>query len=234
MCASVDKFGHHLTNRKQQPGPPGIGFKIDENGNFDIKNKKLTNVLNPTEDTDAVTLKFLRDNNFINILPDKKYIDIKNKRLVNVETPIDEFDVVNKKYLKSAKEKIENDIQNKCLLFNDDSFIDIKNKHFINIPEPSKETDIVTKKYVDNMKLTIETRCLQQKENEPYVDMNQRHFINLPDPIKEGDVITKLYFDQFIQRINYNITVLKSEIRQLDENNIALKTAVDKLNLILK
>ena len=25
-------------------GPPGIGFKLDQNGNYDIQNKKLTNV----------------------------------------------------------------------------------------------------------------------------------------------------------------------------------------------
>ena len=26
------------------PGPQGIGYKLDANGNFDIQNKKLTNV----------------------------------------------------------------------------------------------------------------------------------------------------------------------------------------------
>ena len=29
-----------------KPGPPGIGFVLDKNGNYDLENKKLTNVQN--------------------------------------------------------------------------------------------------------------------------------------------------------------------------------------------
>ena len=37
------------------PGPQGIGFKLDPNGNFDIENKKLTNVQNGDMDRDVMT-----------------------------------------------------------------------------------------------------------------------------------------------------------------------------------
>ena len=36
------------------PGPQGIGFKLDPNGNFDIENKKLTNVQNGDMDKDVM------------------------------------------------------------------------------------------------------------------------------------------------------------------------------------
>ena len=37
------------------PGPQGIGYKLDPNGNFDIENKKLTNVQNGDMDRDVMT-----------------------------------------------------------------------------------------------------------------------------------------------------------------------------------
>ena len=36
-------------------GIPGVGYKLDANGNYDIENKKLTNVQNGDSDHDAMT-----------------------------------------------------------------------------------------------------------------------------------------------------------------------------------
>ena len=36
-------------------GPPGIGYKVDANGNYDIQNKKLTNVKNGDSSNDVMT-----------------------------------------------------------------------------------------------------------------------------------------------------------------------------------
>lgn len=35
-------------------GPPGIGFRLNDNGNYDIENKRLVNVANPTNAQDSV------------------------------------------------------------------------------------------------------------------------------------------------------------------------------------
>ena len=35
-------------------GRPGIGFKLDGNGNYDMENKKLTNVRNGDEEKDVM------------------------------------------------------------------------------------------------------------------------------------------------------------------------------------
>ena len=46
-------------------GPRGNGFNIDQNGNFDITNKKLVNVNTPTDNNDVTTKNYV-DSNFIN------------------------------------------------------------------------------------------------------------------------------------------------------------------------
>ena len=43
------------------PGPPGIGFKLTDDGNYDIDGKRLTNVADSTDDHDAVNLKVLKE-----------------------------------------------------------------------------------------------------------------------------------------------------------------------------
>ena len=44
-----------LSNIQGVPGPQGIGYKLDANGNFDIENKKLTNVKNGDMNKDVMT-----------------------------------------------------------------------------------------------------------------------------------------------------------------------------------
>ena len=43
------------SSTKGPPGPQGIGYKLDVNGNFDIENKKLTNVKNGDMNKDVMT-----------------------------------------------------------------------------------------------------------------------------------------------------------------------------------
>ena len=43
------------------PGLPGIGFKLTDDGDFDIDGKRLTNLADSTDDSDAVSLKVLKE-----------------------------------------------------------------------------------------------------------------------------------------------------------------------------
>ena len=43
------------------PGLPGIGFKLTADGNYDINNKRLTNLAESVDDNDAVSLKVLKE-----------------------------------------------------------------------------------------------------------------------------------------------------------------------------
>ena len=40
---------------KGDPGPPGIGFKLTDDGDFDLDAMRLTDVADPVDDQDAAT-----------------------------------------------------------------------------------------------------------------------------------------------------------------------------------
>ena len=46
-----------------QRGDPGIGFKLTDDGNFDINGKLLTNVAEPKDNTDASTKNYVDTEN---------------------------------------------------------------------------------------------------------------------------------------------------------------------------
>ena len=45
---------NHESSQGGQRGLPGVGFKLDANGDYDIENKKLTNVKNGDMDHDVM------------------------------------------------------------------------------------------------------------------------------------------------------------------------------------
>lgn len=54
---SVDVFGRQLIRSKEVlRGPPGIGFSLTTESNFDIQNKRLCNIGTAVDSTDAVNL----------------------------------------------------------------------------------------------------------------------------------------------------------------------------------
>ena len=42
-------------NIRTPRGPPGVGFKLTQDGNYDMENKKLTKVAEGTDNSDAIT-----------------------------------------------------------------------------------------------------------------------------------------------------------------------------------
>ena len=48
---------------KGEPGLPGIGFLLTDDGNFDINDKRLTDVADPVNNKDAATQSYV-DNHF--------------------------------------------------------------------------------------------------------------------------------------------------------------------------
>lgn len=54
---SVDVFGRSLIkSREVRQGPPGVGFSLTEDNDFDIKNHRLCNVASALNLTDAANL----------------------------------------------------------------------------------------------------------------------------------------------------------------------------------
>ena len=57
---SIDVFGRQLIRTEVTRGPPGRGFKLTSDGQFDLENKRLCAVADALELQDAVNVKFLR------------------------------------------------------------------------------------------------------------------------------------------------------------------------------
>ena len=87
---SIDVFGHSLEKTTGNRGPPGIGFKISDDGQFNIDKKRLCNVGSPVQPGDAVNLDTL--NHKVETL--KSLIDEKIKFIEElVEAYRDDVDV---------------------------------------------------------------------------------------------------------------------------------------------
>ena len=59
---TIDKFGRQkFQGGRSLRGPSGIGFKLTEQGHYDIQNKILTNVAPPLSPDDAVNKEYVLD-----------------------------------------------------------------------------------------------------------------------------------------------------------------------------
>lgn len=133
----IDKFGRSqltISGKKAKllRGPKGDGFLLNENSDFDIQNKKLTNVNSPNAPKDVVNLEFLSDtlskfqteiskkfNEFKKILQLNDVFNVKqnyvslhhSRRIVGVNSAKDGNDVIIKKDLDSKVGVIEREVR---------------------------------------------------------------------------------------------------------------------------
>lgn len=114
---SVDKFGRHSQRQRLRiiKGPPGEGFNLTTDGNYDMKQKRISNVNNAVEDNDAVNLFTLKRKCLF--LDDDNTFDVNGNTLYNLKTPESESDATSKKYvdieisnLKTSLKEISNKI----------------------------------------------------------------------------------------------------------------------------
>ena len=95
---------------KGDPGLPGIGFSLTDDGNFDIDSKRLTEVAAPIDNNDAATKEYV-DNNLpaIDLSPYLKrdgttsmtgHLNMNNHKISDLEDATDDNDAVPLKQLK--------------------------------------------------------------------------------------------------------------------------------------
>ena len=58
---NFEKYVNNDSNVRGPAGRDGIGFKLTDDGNYDIDGKRLTNLADSTDDSDAVNLKVLKE-----------------------------------------------------------------------------------------------------------------------------------------------------------------------------
>lgn len=87
-------FGRQLDKSVLSRGPPGIGFKTTKDGHYDLEKKRLCNIADPEEDSDAISFNVLtaKSHNIIELL--RKEIEENRTQLAQgLETSIK--DVIN-------------------------------------------------------------------------------------------------------------------------------------------
>ena len=153
-------------------GPPGIGYKLDKDGNFNIENKKLRNISDPTAGGDAVTLDFLKkkwrgsqgpagigykldkDGNF----------NIVNKKLRNLSEPIASNDAVTLDFLEKKLQEVKG-IPGIGYKLDKDGHFDIENKKLRNIGDPIENGDALNYRSQRELHRLLESRILLVKDN---------------------------------------------------------------------
>ena len=101
------------------PGVPGVGFKLTDDGNFDIDGKRLTNMSQPTNGSDATTMDYVDIKNAqqdiaINSKAEKDEVlfldgsksmtgnlNMNNKKITSLAESVDDNDAVSLKVLKN-------------------------------------------------------------------------------------------------------------------------------------
>jgi hypothetical protein len=90
---SIDKFGRRSNKRfsTEIRSPPAHGFMLTRDGNYDMENKRLSNLNNPFDSNDAATKKYVDENLKESIPSEKPLLEIKSElenqdaRILNIE-----------------------------------------------------------------------------------------------------------------------------------------------------
>ena len=198
MSYSNGLLSDNITNQnktggKQGPqGLPGVGFKLTSSGDFDIQNKKLTNVdTYENNDSCAVNMRTLKNTTRPSHEKDKD-IDLQ-----------DNYNVKNSKqqsfaYLSSNYDNLVSydDVQNIFLsrkkTFAMETGLDMGNNTIFNVKNPTVADQGVNKRYVDGLHSHT---LLTDGTNKPTanIDFNRKRITNLSDPVGNQDAATKEY-----------------------------------------
>ena len=180
------------------PGLPGIGFNLTDDGNFDLDSKRLTDVADPVDDGDAATKKYVDDHIHSGAVS-KKYVDDENARQ----------DIA----INSKAEK------NEVALLSAKNNIFMNNFRIFNLPNPSGPQQPATKAYVDgkNAQQDIAINSKAERDEVLLLDgsksmtgnlqMGKKKITDLGDGSDDGDAVN---FSQLLShtdnhQVNYHL-----------------------------
>ena len=184
-------FNEHSSTTKtdssisQIPGPQGIGYKLDANGNFDIENKKLTNVKNGDENNDVM------NKSQIESYVSNKTIYLKN---VNPGQVINNKAVIysNTGSVHSNAFYLKDRYGQETILHNED------------------QDDNQIRLYIPNLKNNdsfggrLKSSVMVTSINQTIEGKKIFHDIQVPNPVIDGHASNKAYVDNEITKISDN------------------------------
>ena len=199
-------FNEHSSNQHQFAkgiqGAPGVGFNLTADGNYDMVGKKLTNVGNPTSDTDSATKKYVDDNSGggkTSLITVDSNIDMKSQfSITKLKTPTDNDEAATKKYVDDSK------VDGTVFLKLDGTRamagnLNMNNKRILNIPAPTTNNQPTPLAYTDLAYLKVEGSNTMMNS----LNMNNKRIINLITPTNNSDAAPKKYVDDSISNQDF-------------------------------
>jgi len=165
--------------RKVVRGPPGEGFLVTTEGNYDVKNKRIVRQSDPVAPQDAVSVRYLVSRSLVTSRAANLNFDANTKLIRNVGTPKLPSDAATALY-----------VQNQALTKHSNGYYDANNSNIRNLSTPTESNDTVTLKYLE------QTMILKTPEGD--YDINNKRIRNVAEPASANDVITKSYIDKVI------------------------------------
>ena len=209
-----DKGNKGIRGDKGDKGDDGNGFKLNSDGNYDLENKKLTNVRNGDNEND-VMVKSQIEEYVENSVTNKADLTKTTTQTFRGRLQIPDFntsshnnsDIVNLRYINS---KFLN--KNTCgVLNNPVSFLSSlpnNKKQINNLGSPQFNSSAANKAYVDSeiAKIpSVDTSQLIKKDGTVAMaaDLNlgSNKISNLKSPTSNTDAVNKQYVDSEIQKI---------------------------------
>ena len=226
-------FNQQSNNQPQQQrflrgiqGSPGVGFSLTKDGNYDMSHKKLKNVGEGVESSDAVTKHQLETviNSKINTSPslnnyvkkdspevaadlDMKGFEVKNMKL----TPAGDLSATSKKYVDSRVNNKANKRHLNDYLKLDGSSqmqgnLNMNNKRITNLPHPQLSNEAATKDYVTISMNHLPSLFLDRQGKSKMLgdlQMNDHRITGLTNlPNADDEATNKKYVDDNISKSN--------------------------------
>lgn len=191
MKKTVNKFGQHR-GYSGKKGPPGAGFVLNSEGNFDIQNKTLSNVKAPVHINDATTKVWVLQN-FPHYESERKSLSI-NARLSDVHNPEFPSDGVSLSYLRY-----------KAICLNSVRDVwDVRKKRLIALSDPVEDLDAVNLKFVQDelQKLKDIVLCLNDAD---VWDVKRKRLIGLSEPVQEDEVVSVAYLMKESEKLKQKV-----------------------------
>ena len=242
-------LNYSATSATGQRGLPGIGFALDGNNNYDIQNKKLVNVREGVDPTDAVTKSQIQllDNTPGNVQADKAVIysdtgSIHTDSMYLQDAP-DGAGNFNSVRLLVEQQSYDNihlhipDLQNfdgyggrarseVVVTSTDQNISGRKTFSKCVVSEPTTSTQAANKKYVDDEIKKIPTPNLSaylKKDGSVgmtgNLNMGNKQIKTVAKPTDDTDAVTKKYFEDKLEQSHLVTSHKTNEFKYLKDSN---------------
>ena len=207
-----------LSGVQGPPGPQGIGFKLDSDNNYDLNNKKLTNVQNGDADHDVMVKSQIEgyvDNKFQALVIDhSNFVAISGDTMTgSLVVPKDNYPVQG-----NLNKVISYEAQREIFLSKKEggrmeASIDMNNNTIYNVKDPTQADHTTNKKYVDN-------QLVKKLDKNVDIDMTNKSITNLKLPSNQKDATNVEFVNKRLSETQKNYLKLDGSANMTGDLNL--------------